>query len=194
MGGNAFTAAAALHAKEAASETTVSGAKAVSWAPTKHETALREMAMESTIAVEAALREMEAKLQSEVEGQMKQVGEMHDAIRRAVRTAMHEQIAPSAAKDPRSPPRVPTRLRGFQPRGEGACLSPADCRSNGSEAAPRVPSPTSIMQHAPETPPPATVGKTSSWLTHALTALATIFGAVVGLVEARAAGISISAR
>ena len=63
-------------------------------------------------------------------------------------------------------------------------------QSEGILASPRVPSPTSIMQHVPETPPPATVGKTSSRLTSALTTLATIFGAVVGLVEARAAGIS----
>ena len=66
-------------------------------------------------------------------------------------------------------------------------------------ASPRVPSPTSIMQHAPESPPPAaatvTVAscskeQTPSRLTTALTAVATFFGVVVGLVESRAAGVA----
>ena len=66
-------------------------------------------------------------------------------------------------------------------------------------ASPRVPSPTSIMQHAPESPPPAaatvTVAscskeQTPSRLTTALTAVATFFGVFVGLVESRAAGVA----
>ena len=66
-------------------------------APTQssHEVALREMVKEGKVD-EAALREMEAKLQSEVEGQMKQVG---DQIARAMRKAMHEQIAATAEKE-----------------------------------------------------------------------------------------------